>query len=77
MHINKSETELKLPRKPSLQSMRSHFSSEKVHKLTAIKVPPLPSSLSSDRLSSASQDAGKKKDPLWSVFRALESEYQK
>jgi Protein of unknown function (DUF1765) len=74
---NTSETELRLSKKPSLQLLHSRSSSDKLPKLPLMKVPPIPSSLSSDRLSSASFDANKKKDPLWSVFRALEGDFQK
>ncbi len=77
MHLNKSETELKLFKKPSLQSLRSKSSSDKLSNLPSMTVPPIPSSLSSDRLSSTSFDTNKKKDPLWSVFRSLEGDFQK
>jgi hypothetical protein len=77
LQINKSETELGLSKKPSLQSLRSKRSSDKLSRPPPVKVPPIPSSLSSDRLSSASVDTNKKKDPLWSVFRTLDADFQK
>lgn len=73
----KSEPELTLSKTPSLQSLRSRASSDKLAKLPLAQVPPIPSSLSTDRLSSASVDINKKKDPLWTVFRTLEADYQK
>ena len=75
--MSKSETAINLPKKPSLQSLRSQSSSERLSKLPPMKPPPIPSSLSSDRLSSASVDTNKKKDPLWSVFRTLDGDFQK
>jgi hypothetical protein len=75
---NKSETDLKLRRVPSSISLRSRSSVEHFHtKLSSMKVPPIPTSLSSDRLSSASFESGKKKDPLWAAFRALDGDYIK
>jgi hypothetical protein len=75
---NKSETDLSLRRKPSSLSLRSRSSVEHFHtKLSSMKVPPIPTSLSSDRLSSASFDTGRKKDPLWAAFRALDGDYIK
>lgn len=77
LHRNKSETELGLSKKPSLQSLRRRKSSDKLSSPPLIKVPPIPSSLSSDRLSSVSVDSNKRKDPLWGVFRTLEADFQK
>ena len=77
LQMNKSETQLKLSKKPSLPSLRSNGSSDKMSKMPLVNIPPIPSSLSSDRLSSASTDINRKKDPLWSVFRALEGDFQK
>lgn len=75
---NKSETDLKLRRAPSSISLRSRSSVEHFHtKVSSMKVPPIPTSLSSDRLSSASFETGKKKDPLWAAFRALDGDYMK
>lgn len=77
LRLNKSETSLGLSKKSSSQSLRSKNSSDKLSNLPSMKVPPIPSSLSSDRLSSASIDTSRKKDPLWSVFRTLEGDFQK
>lgn len=77
LHVNKSENELSLSKKPSRQSLRSRKSSDKLSSPPLMKVPPIPSSLSSDRLSSASVDSNKRKDPLWSIFRTLEADFQK
>ena len=77
MQRNRSETELMPSRKPSLRSLRSRGSSDKLSSLPPVKVPPLPSSLSSDKLSSLNFDIKKKGDPLWSVFRTLDGDFQK
>lgn len=77
LHMNKSEAELGLSKKPSLQSLRSRKSSDKLSSSPLMKVPPIPSSFSSDRLSSVSVDSNKRKDPLWGVFRILEADFQK
>lgn len=75
---NKSETDLRLRRKPSNLSLRSRSSVEHFRAtLSSMKVPPIPTSLSSDRLSNASFETGKKKDPLWAAFRALDGDYIK
>ena len=79
---NKSETELQLSRSPSLRSLRSrvsldHLQSAGSTRLLATKIPPLPTSLSSDKLFVMSVDMGKRKDALWGAFRALEGDFQK
>jgi hypothetical protein len=67
-----------LSRTPSMVSMRSKSSRERLYgKIPFIKVPPIPKSISSDRLSTASSESIKKKDPLWGAFRSLEAEYVK
>lgn len=74
---NKSDSDrLSLRQSPSLQSLRSNRSTEKFPPMP-FHVPPVPSSLSTERLSSMVYDHQKKKDPLWSVFRALEGDFQK
>ncbi|KAI9738052.1 MAG: hypothetical protein M1818_005480 [Claussenomyces sp. TS43310] len=40
-------------------------------------IPPLPGKCSTDKLSNLSIESPKKKDELWSVFRSLESDFQK
>lgn len=77
LHINKSETEVLLAKRRSLSSLRSKCSADHLPRSTLVKVPPIPSSLSSDRLCSASLDTNKKRDPLWNVFRTLEGDFQK
>lgn len=41
------------------------------------KVPALPATLPTEKLSNANTDSNKKKDDLWGAFRTLENEYQK
>lgn len=73
---NKSETDLRLRKTSSRLSLRRRSSVEQFHtKLSSMEVPPIPSSLSSDRLSTASFETLKKKDPLWAAFRALDGDY--
>ena len=75
---NKSSTSFKrLSRKSSLSSLRSQSSSPalKGDASTTDTVPPLPTNMSSDRLSNLGMDAGKKKDPLWGAFRIIEGEF--
>lgn len=74
---NKSETSLhRLSRTSSSFSLRSKASSDNL-RISLMKVPPIPSSISTDRLSAASADVNKRRDPLWNAFRALEADYQK
>ena len=73
---NKSETDLRLRKTSSRLSLRRRSSVEQFHtRVSSMEVPPIPSSLSSDRLSTASFEIGKKKDPLWAAFRALDGDY--
>jgi Protein of unknown function (DUF1765) len=73
---NKSESSLKrFSRRSSFSSLRSSASSNNLYKSMAKEnIPPLPSSLSSDKLSSLNIEH-KKKDPLWTAFRSIEGEY--
>ena len=74
---NKSETSLnRLSRTSSSFSLRSKSSSDNL-RMSLIRVPPIPSSISTDRLSAASADVKRMKDPLWNAFRTLEADYQK
>lgn len=81
IHANVSttdgENDAVFSRRPSLRSLRSRASSDKLPKTSNGKIPPVPSSLSSERSSATSNDSAKKKDPLWNAFRLLEADYQK
>jgi len=66
----------RLSRTSSSFSLRSKASSDSI-RFSFMKVPPIPSSVSTDRLSAASADVNKRKDPLWNAFRTLEADYQK
>lgn len=74
---SKSETSLnRLSRTSSFFSLRSKASSDSI-RLSFMRVPAIPSSVSTDRLSAASADFNKRKDPLWNAFRTLEADYQR
>ncbi|EXJ90230.1 hypothetical protein A1O1_03329 [Capronia coronata CBS 617.96] len=65
-----------ISRNSSSMSLKSELSNEKSHSRISLgKVPPLPASYSSERLATLGIEVGKKKDPLWSAFRALDGEY--
>lgn len=74
---NKSESSLRrLSRNSSSTSLKSFASTERSRsRLSLGRHPPLPPSLSSDRLAALNAEAPRKKDPLWSAFRSIESEY--
>jgi hypothetical protein len=74
---NKSELSLKrLSRNSSSTSLKSFASTERSRsRLSLGRAPPLPPSLSSDRLAALNAEVPRKKDPLWSAFRSIESEY--
>ena len=73
---NKSESSLKrLSRRSSISSLKSSASSDRLRKgFSDDKAPPLPPSISSDRLSTLNGEQYRK-DPLWSAFRAIEGEF--
>ena len=73
---NKSESSFKrLSRRSSFFSLKSSASSDRLRKaFSDEKAPPLPPSISTDRLSVLNGEQYKK-DPLWSAFRAIEGEY--
>ena len=75
---NKSSSSLKrLSRKSSVSTLRSQSSSPalKPDSSTEDTIPPLPQTMSSNRLSNLNFDGGKKKDPLWGAFRSIEGEF--
>lgn len=74
---NKSEISLRrLSRNSSSTSLKSFASTERSRsRLSLGRAPPLPPSLSSDRLAALNAEAPRKKDPLWSAFRSIENEY--
>ena len=77
---NRSESSLRLSRTPSIASLKSQSSSDRFRNGSpprSPRVPPLPSSISSDKLSASGLEVSRKKDPLWGIFRALEGEFQK
>ena len=74
---NKSDINLKrMSRNSSATSLRSFISNDRSQsRLSLNKVPPLPTSLSSDRLAALNAEAPRRKDPLWAAFRNLDGEY--
>ncbi|KAK2738031.1 hypothetical protein FQN57_007297 [Myotisia sp. PD_48] len=73
-----AETAGKIPRTPSLQSLRRRPSLERIAASVGLKkdVPPLPQTkIPSSNL--LKPDGQKKKDELWHVFRGLDADYQK
>ncbi|KAL2410801.1 hypothetical protein ABEF95_000304 [Exophiala dermatitidis] len=72
----KGSSPKRLSRNASSQSLKSQGSTEKsLSRISLARLPPLPSSHSSERLATLGFEAGKKKDPLWSAFRAIDGEY--
>ncbi|OAG40195.1 hypothetical protein AYO21_05673 [Fonsecaea monophora] len=66
----------RMSRNSSTTSLRSFVSNERSQsRLSLNKVPPLPSSLSADRLAALNAEAPRRKDPLWTAFRTLDGEY--
>ena len=74
---NKSDINLKrMSRNSSATSLRSFVSNERSSsRLSLNRVPPLPSSVSSDRLAVLNAEVPRRKDPLWAVFRTLDGDY--
>ncbi len=80
--LQKSTAETILPRSPSLTSLRKSLSSDKLPSLdrslpSSERIPPMPRSMSTERLQSMGVDMSKKKDELWSAFRALDGDFHK
>ncbi|KAK5088684.1 hypothetical protein LTR05_002904 [Lithohypha guttulata] len=75
--IEESETSSKrLSRRSSFSSLRSRASIDRMYlSVPASKVPPMPNTLSSERLSSHGNDAGRKRDPHWIPFRSIDGEH--
>ena len=73
---NKSEINLKrMSRNSSATSLRSFISIDRSQsRLSLHKIPPLPTSLSSDRLATLNADPPRRKDPLWMAFRNLDGD---
>lgn len=70
-----TETETGISRTPSTVSVHSKRSLDPPANMSVSHhLSPIPVSLSSDRLSTASADSTRRKDPLWGAFRALEGE---
>ncbi|KAI9873329.1 MAG: hypothetical protein M1830_000539, partial [Pleopsidium flavum] len=80
--LQKSTAETTLPRSPSLTSLRKSLSGDKLRSLdkslpSSERIPPMPRSMSTERLQSIGFDTSKRKDELWSAFRALDGDFQK
>lgn len=74
---NKSEVSLRrLSRNSSANSLRSSVSNERSQSRASLaRIPPLPTSLSSDRLAALTTEVPRRKDPLWGAFRSLDGEF--
>ncbi|KIX03521.1 uncharacterized protein Z518_07074 [Rhinocladiella mackenziei CBS 650.93] len=74
---NKSELSLRrLSRNSSSTSLKSSASNERLQsKISSGRVPPLPTTLSSDRLAAIGAEVTRRKDPLWTAFRGLDGEF--
>lgn len=71
---NKSELSLKrLSRASSSTSLGSNERSRS--RISLGRVPPLPTSHSSDRLAALNLEVTRRKDPLWSAFRTIDGEF--
>lgn len=80
--LQKSPGEPALSRRPSFSSLRKSFSGDKLPSLSssplsAERVPPMPRSMSTERSQTMGLDTPRKKDELWTAFRALDSDFQK
>lgn len=66
----------RLSRRSSFSSLRSRASIDRMYlSVPPTKVPPLPSSISSDRVSDRSSENGRQRDPHWIPFRSIDGEY--
>ena len=77
---SRSESEPTIRKVPSLRSLKGNASFERLSSPvvpTVNVVPPVPHSISPDKVLKAFKDTSKQKDPLWSAFRSLEGDYQK
>lgn len=75
--IEESEkSSARMSRRSSFSSVRSRASIDKMYlSVPAAKVPPMPSSVSPDRLSDLSRDSARRKDPYWIQFRSIDGEH--
>lgn len=75
--IEESEkSSARMSRRSSFSSIRSRASIDKMYlSVPAAKVPPMPSSVSPDRLSNLSRDSARRKDPHWIPFRGIDGEH--
>ena len=66
---------------PSVPPIPTSFSTDKLpslnHKSSDLSSPPVPSVKSLERMQGLTAEPPRKKDPLWSVFRGIDGEYQK
>ncbi|EXJ80628.1 hypothetical protein A1O3_06912 [Capronia epimyces CBS 606.96] len=65
----------RLSRNSSSYSLKSQLSNERSQSRISLgRLPPMPTN-SSERLATLGIEVGRKKDPLWSAFRAIDGEY--
>lgn len=66
----------RMSRRTSFSSLRSRASIDRLYlSVPATKVPPVPTSVSPDRLSGQGSDAGRRRDPHWILFRSIDGDY--
>lgn len=76
VEIESEASSQRMSRRTSLSSLRSRASLDRMYlSIPAAKVPPLPSSVSPDRLSGFGNDAGRRRDPHWIPFRSIDGDY--
>ncbi|KAK5938642.1 hypothetical protein PMZ80_008833 [Knufia obscura] len=76
VEIESEASSKRLSRRSSFSSIRSRASIDRMYlSVPSTKVPPLPSSVSPDRVSNRSADNGRQRDPHWISFRSIDGEY--
>ncbi|KAJ9660156.1 hypothetical protein H2198_002661 [Neophaeococcomyces mojaviensis] len=76
MEVDSEATSKRMSRRSSFSSLRSRASTDRMYlSVPSSKVPPMPQTVSSDRLSNHSNDAGRRRDPHWIAFRSIDGEY--
>lgn len=76
MDIDSDFSSRRLSRRTSISSIRSRASIDRMYlSIPTAKVPPIPSSVSPDRLSGIGSDANRRRDPHWIPFRSIDADY--
>lgn len=76
IEIESDTASQRMSRRTSFSSLRSRASIDRLYlSVPATKVPPVPSSVSPDRLSGQGSDAGRRRDPYWIQFRSIDGDH--